>query len=161
MVLCAAPSYLKQHGFPTTVEQLRRAPRLAFSEAVSPGDWTITSPDGHAHVIDGPVRLAANNMQMLLAAALAGQGVAYGPSFVFGQAIASGALRGLMSEYQTSELTIHAVYPTKRYLSLKLRLFIEHLSDSFGAAPQWDRLVTAGGSKSSIDRKSSPLRSRR
>ena len=154
MVFCAAPSYLKQHGLPTTVEQLRQAPRLAFSEAVSPGDWTITSPDGQVHVIDGPVRLAANNMQMLLAAALAGAGVAYGPSFVFGQAIASGALRPLMSDHQTPELTIQAVYPTKRYMSLKLRRFIEHLGDSFGAAPPWDRMVTPGGSKSSIGRKS-------
>jgi len=161
MVLCAAPSYLEQHGVPATVGQLRQAPRLAFSEAVSPGDWTVTSPDGQAHVIDGPVRLAANNMQMLLAAALAGAGVAYGPSFVFGQAIASGALRPLISDHQTSELTIQAVYPTKRYVSMKIRRFIEHLSDRFGAVPPWDRMVMTGGSKSSIGRKSPSSRSRR
>ncbi|WP_239506528.1 LysR substrate-binding domain-containing protein, partial [Enterobacter hormaechei] len=86
---------------PQTVEQLRQAPRLAFSEAVSAGDWTLVDPEGRTHVIDGPVRLAANSMQMLLAAALAGAGVAYGPSFVFGESIARGDLAVLMPDHQT------------------------------------------------------------
>jgi DNA-binding transcriptional LysR family regulator len=141
MVFCAAPSFLAQHGMPKTVEHLRGAPRLAFSEAVSAGDWTLTDPRGNTHLIDGAVRLVANNMQMLLAAALAGAGVAYGPTFVFGESIASGALRMLMPDHKTSELAIHAVYPTKRHVSLKLRRFIEHLSTSFGDVPPWDLLL--------------------
>ncbi|BAJ81832.1 LysR family transcriptional regulator [Acidiphilium multivorum AIU301] len=134
MVFCAAPSFLARHGVPKTVEQLRQAPRVAFTEAVSAGDWTLTDPSGRTHLIDGPLRLAVNNMQMLLAAALAGIGVAYGPSFVFGESIASGTLQILMSQHKTSELAIHAIYPTKRHVSLKLRRFIEHLQASFGTA---------------------------
>ena len=37
MVMCAAPSYLKRVGEPKTPSDLRKHPRLAFSEAVSPG----------------------------------------------------------------------------------------------------------------------------
>ncbi|AUC94338.1 LysR family transcriptional regulator [Bradyrhizobium sp. SK17] len=144
MAFCAAPSFLARHGVPQTVEQLRQAPRLAFSEAVSAGDWTLVDPEGRTHVIDGPVRLAANSMQMLLAAALAGAGVAYGPSFVFGESIARGDLAVLMPDHQTSELAIHAVYPTKRHVSLKLRRFIEHLNSSFGDMPPWDLMLAAG-----------------
>ena len=107
---------------------------LDRTEAVSAGDWTLTDPSGRTHLIDGPLRLAVNNMQMLLAAALAGIGVAYGPSFVFGESIASGTLQILMSQHKTSELAIHAIYPTKRHVSLKLRRFIEHLQASFGTA---------------------------
>jgi DNA-binding transcriptional LysR family regulator len=143
MVFCAAPSFLVRHGVPKTVEHLRRAPRLAFSEAVSAGDWMLTDPEGNTHLIDGPVRLAANSMQMLLAAALAGAGVAYGPSFVFGESIASGSLEVLMSDHKTSELAVHAVCPTKRHESLKLRRFIQHLSSSFGDMPPWDLMLRA------------------
>ena len=50
-----------------------RMPRLAFSGAVSPGDWTVHEVDGRPVTIDGPLRLTANNTQMLLAAALAGR----------------------------------------------------------------------------------------
>jgi DNA-binding transcriptional LysR family regulator len=144
MVFCAAPSFLAQHGELKTVEQLRHAPRLVFSEAVSAGDWTLTDPDGNAHAIRGAVRLSANNMQMLLAATLAGGGVAYGPSFVFGESIAGGSLHILMPDHKTSELAIHAVYPTKRHASLKLRRFIEHLSGSFGDIPPWDLMIRTG-----------------
>jgi hypothetical protein len=71
MVFCASPDFIKRYGLPKNVEELRSAPRLAFSEAISAGDWTLTDPEGKSHVIDGPVRMAANNTQMLLATALA------------------------------------------------------------------------------------------
>ncbi|WP_249780837.1 LysR family transcriptional regulator [Bradyrhizobium sp. dw_78] len=139
MLICASPKFLERHGALSNVEDLRQAPRLAFSEAVSSGDWTLTDADGQAHVIDGPVLMAANNTQMLLTAALAGAGVAYGPSFVFGESIAAGELVALLPHYKTSELTIQAVYPTKRHVSLKLRSFVDHLIASFGGTPPWDR----------------------
>jgi len=147
MLYCAAPSFLARHGMPKTVRHLRQIPRLVFSEAISAGDWTLTDPDGNTHLIDGPVRLSANSMQMLLAAALAGAGLAYGPSFVFGESIVSGNLDVLMSDHKAShQLAIHAVYPTKRHVSLKLRRFIEHLSASFGDMPPWDLMLRTGRS---------------
>ncbi len=149
MVLCASPSYLARHGVPKNVHDIEQAPRLAFSEAVSAGDWTVTDPQGHAHVIAGPVRMTANNMQMLLAAALTGAGVTYGPSFVFGQYIATGALVALLPDHRTSDLAIHAVYPTARHVSLKLRRFIDHLITSFGGTPPWD-LPTADATVASV-----------
>jgi DNA-binding transcriptional LysR family regulator len=146
MIFCAAPSFLTRYGVPKTVEQLRHAPRLAFSQSVSTGDWALTDPRGDTHVIDGPVRLATDSMQMLLAAVLAGVGVAYGPSFVFGESIAAGALQTLMLDHKTSDLTIHAVYPTKRHVSLKLRRFIDHLGASFGDMPPWDLMLRSSRS---------------
>lgn len=138
MMFCAAPSFLARHGEPKTIEQLRQAPRLAFSQAVSAGDWSVTDANGQTYHIDGEIRLAANNMQMLLAAALTGAGVVYGPSFVFEQSIASGALRVLLADHKTTDLAIHAIYPSKRHVSLKVRRFIEHLSMSFGDTQPWD-----------------------
>jgi|TARA_R110000751_G_scaffold307892_1_gene433881 DNA-binding transcriptional LysR family regulator len=138
MVYCAAPSFLKQYGVPKTIEDLSLAPRLIFTDAISPGDWNLTDPDGKTHVINGPVRLAANNMQILLSAALTGAGVAYGPSFVFGPSIATGALHSLLEDHKTPDLKVHAVYPTKRYNSLKLRRFLDHLNMEFGNIPPWD-----------------------
>ena len=142
MVFCASPDFLARYGLPKSVEDLRRAPRLAFSEAVSAGDWTLTDPENRTHEIDGPLRMAADNTQMLLAAALAGAGVAYGPSFVFGERIATGDLIALLPDYRTSDLAIHAVYPTARHVSLKVRRFIDQLIVSFGQKPPWDPMST-------------------
>ena len=119
---------------------MRRAHRLAFSEAVSAGDWTLIDKKDRANVIDGTCRITANNMQMLLGAALAGAGVAYGPTFVFGEYLARGELVALLPAYRASELTIQAVYPSTRHVPLKVRQFIDHLVDTFGDQPPWDRL---------------------
>jgi len=139
MVVCAAPAYLERHGVPRSPEDLRNAPRLTFSEAVSVGDWTLFDSQQRPHVIDGPSRLAANNTQMLLAAALAGAGIVYGPTFVFGEQIARGKLVELLPQYQASELTIQAVYPSARHLPLKVRHFLDYLAGAFGDEPPWDR----------------------
>ncbi|WP_158817460.1 LysR family transcriptional regulator [Methylocapsa sp. S129] len=141
MVFCASPVFLRRFGTPRTIEELRSAPRLAFSEAVSAGDWTLTDPKGQTHLIDGPARLAANSTQMLLAAALAGSGVAYGPTFVFGERITAGDLIALLPDHRTSDLAIHALYPSAHNISLKARRFIDHLVGSFGGEPPWDRAL--------------------
>ena len=61
--------------------------------------------------------MAANNIQVLLAAALAGAGVAYGPTFVFGERIVAGDLVALLPDHRTSGLAIHAIYPSAQYLA--------------------------------------------
>lgn len=139
MLLCAAPALLGQDAGTLSLDQVRRMPRLAFSAAVSEGDWTVTDADGQGHPIDGPLRMSSDNTQMLLAATLAGTGITYGPSFVFGQHLARGELIRLLPDYRTSELAIHAVYPTARHVSLKLRRFIDQLVASFGDRPPWDQ----------------------
>lgn len=96
---------------------------------------------GRKHVIDGPSRMAANNTQMLVAAALAGVGVAYGPTFVFGEQISPGRLVELLPDYRASELAIHAVYPSTRHVPVKVRNLIDHLVAAFGNEPPWDRTM--------------------
>ncbi|CAR52885.1 MULTISPECIES: LysR family transcriptional regulator [Burkholderia] len=138
MIVCASPAYLKRHGTPHTPEELGQAQRLTFSEAVSSGDWTLRDEKDRPHVIDGTCRMSANNMQMLLASTLAGAGIAYGPTFVFGKYVARGELVALLPTYRTTELTIQAVYPSTRHVPLKVREFIDDLVESFGDEPSWD-----------------------
>lgn len=139
MVVCASPAYLERHGTPRKPDDLLGAQRLAFSEAVSAGDWTLRDRKNHAHVIDGPCRMTANNTQMLLAAAVAGAGIVYGPTFVFGAHIRRGELVELLPDYRPADLTIQAVYPSTRHIPLKVRLFIDYLAETFSDEPPWDR----------------------
>lgn len=139
MVLCAAPDYLHRHGRPGTPQELRHHPRLAFSEAVSAGDWTLRDKRGRSHVIGGPCALLANNMQLLLAAALDGAGIAYGPTFVFGEALRTGALLQVLPEHRTVSLGIHALLPSSRYVPTKVRHLVERLAVDLGDQPPWDQ----------------------
>lgn len=139
MVVCASPAYLERHGAPRKPEDLRLAQRLAFSEAVSSGDWTLLDARNRAHVIDGPCRMTANNTQMLLAAALSGAGITYGPTFVFGEHLRRGELVALLPGYRAADLAIHAVYPSAQRIPLKVRRFVDYLAGTFGDEPPWDR----------------------
>lgn len=139
MVVCASPAYLERHGAPRKPEDLRLAQRLAFSEAVSSGDWTLLDARNRAHVIDGPCRMTANNTQMLLAAALSGAGITYGPTFVFGEHLRRGELVALLPGYRAADLAIHAVYPSAQRIPLKVRRFVDYLAGTFGDEPPWDQ----------------------
>ncbi|NII10798.1 LysR family transcriptional regulator [Oleiagrimonas sp. C23AA] len=127
MLACAAPDYLDARGRPNTPEALAALDRLAFSRATSSGDWSFTDTNGRVHHIEQPARCQVDDMQMLLAAALAGAGIVYGPDFVLGEHVASGRLEQVLTNFTTQSLGIHAVYPSARLLSAKLRLFIEGL----------------------------------
>jgi DNA-binding transcriptional LysR family regulator len=138
MVFCAAPSYLQRHGTPHTPADLQGAPRLAFRGAVSAGDWSIIDAAQRLHTIAGPLRAIANNMQLLQSMAVAGLGVAYGPTFAFGPAIADGRLVQLLPDCVAEELALQAIYPSSRYLPSKVRSFIDHAATAFAGDPGWD-----------------------
>jgi DNA-binding transcriptional LysR family regulator len=139
MTLCAAPAYCERAGTPTHPDDLHDAPMLTYGEAVSAGDWVLADAGGRTARIRGKRRLASNNMEMLLSAALGGLGVAYGPTFIFGPLIASGALTRLLPDWDATPLAIQAVYPSARYVPVKVREFIDAAVGAFGEEPPWDR----------------------
>ena len=47
-------------------------------------------------------------------------------------------MRSILSDYTAPELSLYAIYPPTRHLSVKVRLFIDHLVDRFGGRPYWD-----------------------
>lgn len=96
--------------------------------AIMPGATHDTKK--RAHVIGGTCRVSTENMQMLLAAALAGAGVAYAPTIAFGEKLAHGQLAALLSVCHASGLTIQSLYPV-RHVSLKVRQSTYHPVDAF------------------------------
>ncbi|MFJ6328512.1 MULTISPECIES: LysR family transcriptional regulator [unclassified Rhizobium] len=134
MTACAAPAYLDKHGRPSDPADLRRYDRLAFSRATSGGDWSFTDKKGKTVTVSGPTRLKADNMQMLLAAAMDGGGIVYGPTFVLGEHITNGALEQVLPDYTTESLGIHALYPSSRMLGTKVRCFVDLLEEKFSRA---------------------------
>ena len=72
--------------------------------------------------------MQANNGDALLAAALAGQGLIYEPTFVVGDAIRSGQLVAVSLDYPPIELPgVFAAYPGNRRPAAKVRAFVDFL----------------------------------
>lgn len=141
LVLCASPEYLSQCGPLKHPSDLAAHPRLVFSQAISEPKWTLRNAAGDSFYVDGPVRMSSNNMQTLLAAARSSLGLVFGPTFVLGPCLQSGALVEVLPAFPAASLNIHAVYPGTRYVPAKVRHFIDYLVRSFSGNSDWNHRI--------------------
>lgn len=136
-VMVAAPSYLDRRGRPADLADLAGHDVLSYSYLASGDEWRFTGPDGEESV-RLEARLNANNGEILLAACLAGAGIAALPTFISGPSLRTGTLVRVLPQYENSGFGIHAVWPATRHLSAKVRAFVDFLAARFGPVPYWD-----------------------
>jgi DNA-binding transcriptional LysR family regulator len=134
MVACASPAYLKAHGVPQTPEDLARHACLTYEYMPVRNVWPFHGKDGREHAIRVAGPLHSNNGDLLAAAAVAGVGIAYEPEFMLGPDLKAGRLVPILPSYATPLGPIYAVYPSRRYLSAKVRAFVDFLAQRYANA---------------------------
>jgi DNA-binding transcriptional LysR family regulator len=77
--------------------------------------------------------MRTNSGDTCVAAARKGTGVVLQPSFMVSADLQSGALVELMPSYRSIEFGIFAVYPTRQYVSPKVRALIDFLAKEFNS----------------------------
>jgi DNA-binding transcriptional LysR family regulator len=137
-VICAAPRYLQERGTPQHPNDLRDHACLTYGHLATGNQWKLTGADGHDHWIAIPWMLCTNNAEILRDAAVRGRGVALLPTFIAGANLQQGSLQTILADYRAPEISIYAIYPQTRHLSVKVRLFIDFLIERFGGRPYWD-----------------------
>jgi len=136
-VVCASPAYLAAHGVPRTPDDLARHNCLVASEFV--GNWDYRAPDGKTGSVRVSGRYCCDNWEVLREWALAGLGIALKSTWDVHRQLQDGSLVALLPGYAFhTDVAIYAVYPHRRFLPAKTRVFIEFLADSFGPEPYWD-----------------------
>ncbi|RZN16447.1 LysR family transcriptional regulator [Bradyrhizobium sp. Leo121] len=131
-IVCASPDHLAEHGTPTHPRDLREHVALTYGFLLTGNQWKLTGADGD-HWIQPSWSLCANNAEVLRDVAVKGHGIALIPTFIAGDALHTGALKTILSDYHAPPLTLYAIYPPTRHLSVKVRLFIDFLVERFGA----------------------------
>lgn len=139
-VVCASPDYLHRHGTPQTPQDLVRHNCLTTTEFHM--IWEYRDPDARL----GSVRVSGNhacdNWTVLRDWAVAGLGVALKSTWDVRRDLEEGTLIPLFPGYTFGrDVAIYVVYPHRRYLPAKTRVFIDFLAESFGPEPYWDRPV--------------------
>lgn len=138
LVTCATPDYWQSHGVPTTPQNLQDHNCLIYSYLAKEDEWPFHGPEGKCSVkVAGNIR--ANNGDALRAAALHHAGVIVIPTFIVSDELKSGQLQPVLQDYMETDLAIYAVYPHNRYLSAKVRVFVDFLVERFGPEPYWDK----------------------
>lgn len=136
-VVCASPTYLRRHGTPDTPNDLARHNCLTTTEFHM--NWDYKDPDGNPGSVRVAGRFACDNWEVLRDWAVAGLGVALKSTWDVWRELENGSLVPLLAGYTFgSDVAIYAVYPHRRYLPAKTRVFIDFLAESLGPEPYWD-----------------------
>ncbi|MBW9107036.1 LysR family transcriptional regulator [Paraburkholderia phenoliruptrix] len=138
-VLCASPAYLARYGAPATPADLLAHRCIGYTYAATGDEWQITDRRGKVHPVKVDCRMHTNNGDTARAAALAGQGVIWQPTFLIGGDLRAGTLVRVLPDYRLPEIDILALYPSRRHVSARVRVMIDFLVDAFAGVPPWDR----------------------
>lgn len=122
--LYAAPAYLARRGPPAGPDELAGHDGLLFSGGRHRGTWALSRED-ETRSVEAPSRLRANNVFALRDAAEAGLGIAQLPERVARSALQAGRLVRVLPEWRLPTVPVHAVFASARYLTPKVRAFID------------------------------------
>ena len=137
-VLCASPDYLKRHGAPRTPADLQQHNCLTTNDLHM--NWEYKGPDGKRGSVRVAGHYACDNWEVLREWAMAGLGVALKSTWDVRRQLEDGSLVPLLPGYDFgTDVAIYAIYPHRRHLPAKTRVFIDYLAESFGPEPYWDR----------------------
>jgi LysR family transcriptional regulator, regulator for bpeEF and oprC len=128
--LFASPDYLARRGMPMTPDDLASHDRLAFSGGVKLHSWRLHRGSQEVNVQVAP-RLRVNNSFAVRDAVEQGLGVAQLPLLIAQQALGRGQLVSVLPDWRLPEIPVHALFPSARYLTPKVRAFIDLAVDDF------------------------------
>jgi DNA-binding transcriptional LysR family regulator len=123
----ASPAYLARAGRPAKLADLNGHSMLLYSGMNPSGSLSFGGPEDRETVQFRTV-MQSENETMLHQAALEGMGLTFLPALMAAPDIAAGRLESVLSKVIKFSTILHAVYPSRKYLSAKVRTFIDFLA---------------------------------
>jgi DNA-binding transcriptional LysR family regulator len=131
LLICGAPSYFARHGRPRRPEELPRHRWVVFDEP-KPRDHLVFTRGRRKVKVAVRGVMTSNSGELVQGAVRAGVGLGMLPSFMAHRDIANRALEPVLVDWDLPEFRIFAVYPHRRFLSPKVRVFVEALRGQYG-----------------------------
>ena len=137
MITVASPDYLRRFGMPTDPQALEQGHRMVnfFSPRTGRMMPNEFAKDGMELALDSSYRIAVNESNAYMAAALAGLGVSQMVTFMAVPHLANGTLVQILPDWAIPSIPIYVVYPPNRHLSAKVRSFVDWAADLFTKHP--------------------------
>ncbi|NQW82211.1 MAG: LysR family transcriptional regulator [Polaromonas sp.] len=136
--LCVAtPDYLRRHGTPQQPSELARFDCLTLSsDASQTRGWAFRINGELQHLKPGGP-LDCSDGQVLHDWCLAGYGIAWRSTWEVEAEIAAGRLVAVLQDFDAPANGIFAVFPQRKHLPLRVRLWIDFLKHSYGQPEFW------------------------
>lgn len=131
--LHASPAYLRRRGRPAAPEALAGHSVLEFLPLGWRGQWRLAGPSRRTCALQLEPAFATDCGEALLAAAMAGSGIAALPGWLAEHEVQAGRLQPVLPDWHTRPVPIQAVYRGPGRLPVKTRAFLQHLVAAFAA----------------------------
>ena len=135
-VVCASKTYLREHAAPRRLEELSLHNCLTHTYYGKTVWHFERAAQPVAIAVSG--NISANDSTSIVQAALSGAGVALLPTYLAAPLIRAGHLVVLLPQAKPRELSIHAVYASRKHMSAALRTMLDFLAERFAPEPSWD-----------------------
>ncbi|WP_018607988.1 LysR family transcriptional regulator [Uliginosibacterium gangwonense] len=133
-IICATPAYLAQHGTPTSLAELVRHNCLVLQRpGMSALGWTFQTVKG-LQTLRVSDTLSSDNGEQIHDWVRGGHGLALKSLWDVADDIASGALVSVLDEHIGPDADLFATYPSRNFLPMRTRLFIDALVAKFKQA---------------------------
>jgi DNA-binding transcriptional LysR family regulator len=127
--LVASPAFIERYGAPATPDDVSKLPAIVYTKHQAVTDWRYRHTSGATGVAAYSKSFGANSAGMMADACRQGLGLSELPIFAVAKYLDSGELVRVLPDYVSDpERGIYAVFPRNRYLSTKVRLFVDWLT---------------------------------
>lgn len=138
VINCASPAYLTRYGTPKSLGDLAKHQLVNYSVNLPAlaAEWEYLV-DGREQVVKMPSMITVDNAEAYIACAIAGMGIIQIPEFDVEQAIEEGTLVRVLHDYQAPSMPISLLYPSRRNLPLRVRVFQKWVTDLLSVHGVW------------------------
>lgn len=122
----ASPAFLEQYGIPNDPVDLERFDCVVFGSGTNRASWKLHR-SGKTIAVNVRARFIVNDFDFIDEAARSGLGIAMLPSFRCVDHLRAHRLAHVLSDWCSPAIPLHAVYPSTRHLSPKVKALLDHL----------------------------------
>jgi DNA-binding transcriptional LysR family regulator len=133
-MICAAPSYLEQHGIPQTPEELNSHCIVSASPVTPTAEWRLVE-NGEPRIVKLHARMVTTTNDSAVAAAVSGFGLTRLLSYQVAEQLRDGQLKTVLTEFEPPALPVHLVHREGRHASQKARAFLDLALERLRANP--------------------------
>ena len=136
-VCVGSPAYLGRRGIPSDLAALSSHNCLALGASANQQRGWMFQQDGRVVTIKVSGTMECSDGAVLHDWCLAGYGLAWRSWWEVGDDIAAGRLASVLDDFAAPPIGIHAVFPQRRHLPLRVRLFLDLLKHTYSAPGYW------------------------
>lgn len=140
--VCASPDYIERNGMPASPRDLRDHNCMLLAMPGFGPHWQFRAPDYTVEEVTVSGNCSTSNAIVLKKFAIAGMGVTVQARWTAGRELRNGLLVDLFPDYQVTasffDNAVWILYPSRTYLPLKVRAFIDFLREKFRNGAPWD-----------------------